>query len=427
MEGVAIKEENKTIVTVVDSIMGSGKTTWSIDYINKNQSENILYITPFLDEVNRIITNCLGSREFNQPINKGKGKLYALNDLLMCQDDIAATHELFKHLDKDSMEYIKNGHYTLILDEVLNVIEPYNIKKDDLKILKDSGCIRIDEEGFIIWNKDKLEYDTNFNDIKQLAENNSLICINDIVLLWRYPPEIFKLFDKIYVLTYLFEASILKYYFDIYNIQYTKKSISHSNNGYEICDFYYPSTEQFTELIRVYDGNLNNNFHQKETGLSSNWFTAIQNKKSIKQIQNNVYNYLANIVKAKSESILWTTFKKQESKLKGKGYSKRFLSCNCRSTNAYVDAYNLAYLLNVYLHPSVNQFFLQRDSYVNQDLYALSEMLQWIWRSRIRKQESINIYIPSFRMRCLLNNWLNGKITICETLCNENYGENLVS
>jgi len=44
-------------ITVVDSIMGSGKTSWSIQYINRNVFDNFLYITPFLDEVNRIIKN----------------------------------------------------------------------------------------------------------------------------------------------------------------------------------------------------------------------------------------------------------------------------------------------------------------------------------------------------------------------------------
>lgn len=32
-------------ITVVDSIMGSGKTSWSIQYINENEMENVLYIS----------------------------------------------------------------------------------------------------------------------------------------------------------------------------------------------------------------------------------------------------------------------------------------------------------------------------------------------------------------------------------------------
>ena len=44
-------------ITVVDNPMGTGKTSWSIQYINDNQFENILYITPFLSEVERILDN----------------------------------------------------------------------------------------------------------------------------------------------------------------------------------------------------------------------------------------------------------------------------------------------------------------------------------------------------------------------------------
>ena len=43
---------------------------------------------------------------------------------------------------------------------------------------------------------------------------------------------------------------------------------------------------------------------------------------------------------------------------------------------------------------------------VDNDAFALAEMLQWIWRSAIRDDKSINIYIPSERMRNLLIGWL---------------------
>ena len=42
-------------ITVIDSIMGSGKTTWAIDYMNKAPADQkFIYITPFLNEVDRI-------------------------------------------------------------------------------------------------------------------------------------------------------------------------------------------------------------------------------------------------------------------------------------------------------------------------------------------------------------------------------------
>lgn len=385
--------------------MGSGKTSWSIQHINKNTFDNFLYITPFLDEVNRIIKN--SNRDFKQPINKGNGKLDSINELLACQSDIASTHELFKHLDEESRVNIKEGHYTLILDEVLNVIEPYdNIRNDDMKLLKESGCVTVDDDGFVIWNKEKMDYDTKYNEIKILADNRSLIYINQKLLLWRYPPEIFTLFDKIYILTYLFESSILKNYFDLYQIVYEQKSISEQNGKYDIVNFFVPDTSIYIEKINIYDGKLNENVYQKINGLSVTWFRAKINQDNTKQIKRNLYNYFSNILNAKAETIMWTTFKDYRNRLKGKGYSNQFVSYNCRSTNDYDDRFNLAYCVNVYLHPGITQFFKQRGINIDEDLYGLSEMIQWIWRSRIRKGENINIYIPSIRMRNLLIAWM---------------------
>lgn len=385
--------------------MGSGKTSWSIQHINRNSFENFLYITPFLDEVNRIIKN--SNRDFKQPINRGNGKLDSINELLACQSDIASTHELFKHLDEESRENIKEGHYILILDEVLNVIEPYdNIRNDDMKLLKESGCVTVDDDGFVIWNKDKMDYDTKYNEIKILADNRSLIYINQKLLLWRYPPEMFTLFDKTYILTYLFESSILKNYFDLYQIEYKQKSIAEKDGEYHITDYFVPDTSIYIEKINIYDGKLNENIYQKINGLSVTWYRAKINQENINQIKRNLYNYFSNILNAKAETIMWTTFKDYRSRLKGKGYSNQFVSYNCRSTNDYDDRFNLAYCVNVYLHPGITQFFKQRRINIDEDLYGLSEMIQWIWRSRIRKGEGINMYIPSIRMRNLLNAWM---------------------
>lgn len=402
--------------------MGSGKTSWSIQHINESPFENVLYITPFLNEVERIIENT--NRDFKQPSYKGGTKLQNLNELLACQYDIASTHELFKKLTDESREYIQNGHYTLILDEVLSAIDPYDdIKKDDMKLLQDSGCITIDEDGFVIWNQDKADYDTQYNRIKILAENKSLLYVNQKLLLWRYPPEIFTLFDNVYILTYLFDASILKNYFDLYHIQYMKKSIVHENDKYVLSDFYIPDTKKYSPLIDIYNGKMNTNIAQKQNGLSSTWFKiqSKSNNKIIQQLKSNLKNYFLNILKAKSDTIMWTSFKDYQSKLRGKGYAKEFkteqlkevdkaygfLACNARATNKYAECYNLAYCVNIYLHPAISQFFYQKGIKVDEDLYGLSEMIQWIWRSRIRNGEKINIYIPSVRMRTLLKSWLD--------------------
>ena len=67
---------------------------------------------------------------------------------------------------------------------------------------------------------------------------------------------------------------------------------------------------------------------------------------------------------------------------------------------------NVAYLVNRYLNPVVKNFFKSRNVEVDEDGYALSEMLQFIWRSAIREYREINVYIPSSRMRDLLLIWI---------------------
>ena len=62
---------------------------------------------------------------------------------------------------------------------------------------------------------------------------------------------------------------------------------------------------------------------------------------------------------------------------------------------------------NTFYHPTVKNYFTDRNVVVHDDLYSLSEMVQLIWRSRIRKNEKIYVYIPSSRMRSLFKFWLN--------------------
>lgn len=417
-EHSAAPDTNMSHITVIDAIMGSGKTSWAIQYMN-NTPSHFLYITPFLSEIDRIKSSV--HKPFYSPANRGKGKLENLNTLLMGNENIAATHELFKHVDNDTKMYLKAGHYVLILDEVLDVLEPIKMRKGDLKILQQSECISIDEKCYVNWNPDKTDYDTRYNDLKALAQAHCLICVNENILLWQYPPEVFQLFDQIYIMTYMFEASILKYFFELFDIPYQKRSITHTTDliqhdkkYYSLCDYTRPDTMQYRNKIHVYMGTLNYNFlpeYQRLSNysLSKSWFSSAQDEESseiMDQLQKNIENYFRNVRNSKTKENMWTTFKDYASKLKGKGYTRGFVNCSSRSTNDYQEKKCLAYCLNLYFHPGIMAYLIKNQIYPNQDSYALSQMLQWIWRSAIRNGEEIWIYVPSRRMRRLLYEWM---------------------
>lgn len=117
---------------------------------------------------------------------------------------------------------------------------------------------------------------------------------------------------------------------------------------------------------------------------------------------------------------MWTTLLSQvndenstakvKTLLSGGGYTNGFVSCNARATNEYKTKVSLAFLLNRFLNPLDKGFFEDKQVKINEDLWALSELLQWVWRSRIREGHPINVYVPARRMRELLISYLNNEI-----------------
>ncbi|MBD2746167.1 hypothetical protein IC232_05570 [Microvirga sp. BT688] len=68
---------------------------------------------------------------------------------------------------------------------------------------------------------------------------------------------------------------------------------------------------------------------------------------------------------------------------------------------------SLAYLCNVFHNPLIKGYFEDRGITVYEELHALSEMIQWVWRSQIRDSKPIKAFIPSERMRSLFIRWLH--------------------
>ena len=83
-------------ITVIDAPPGYGKTSWSINFMNESKFERFIYISPFLDEVKRVVKSC-DKREFRTPDERlGKGsKRNHFYELLDSGVNICSTHALF--------------------------------------------------------------------------------------------------------------------------------------------------------------------------------------------------------------------------------------------------------------------------------------------------------------------------------------------
>lgn len=395
-------------VSVIDAVMGAGKTTFMLEYINEAPAnQKFIYITPFLDEVERV-KKTVKSRKFVSPTNAVEGgrKLTSLKRQIENGDNIAATHSLFEMADAELIELLEASNYTLVLDEVMSPISRASVSPSDMRILLEKNFIRI-EQNRVEWTASELEYEYGkFDDIRLLAKAGTLFYHRDKFLIWAFPAEVFRAFNRVYVMTYLFEAQIQSYYFNLYDIPYDLKSIQ---DGQIVpYDGKRDNRTELIKLIDIYEGD-HNKHGEGRTALSKGWLGR-RNDVELDAIQKSLYSYVRRIAKAKSNEVLWTTLKDYQFDFSGKGYAKGFTALNLRATNDYSTRSTLAYIYNRFMNPVETSFFQDNGVTVNEDLLAVSDLLQWIWRSRIRNGEPINLYIPSERMRGLLKAWANYEI-----------------
>lgn len=412
-------------MVVVDSIMGSGKTSWAIQYINQSPTTTkFIFITPYLSEIDRIIENT--TKQFVQPEQKGKkSKLESLKAAIVNGDNIVSTHALFKRCDAELIQLLETENYILILDEVLEVIDEVKITEDDIKILinsvDDEGepIVTVGKHGEVSWNA--TNYDCgNFQPIRNLANAGNLVLFNESKMYWLFPTDLFQAFNQVYILTYMFEGQIQCYYYRLFNLKFTYKAVGYTESyGYYLKGYegrQGESLQGLKSLINIYYSSSSDTRDMNIIGEKFNAFSKshlnlyLKNPKYKEVVKKNSYNFYRHKMQCSTKKVIWTTFKDYQKLLTPMGLKKSFVSLNARATNEYAAATTCIYLANRYMNPMIKQFFHSHDIKVNEDLFALSELLQWLFRSAIRNDEPINIYIPSARMRTLLEKYLNNEI-----------------
>ena len=424
-------------IIIIDAIMGTGKSTFLIqEIINKNPDSRFLCVVPTIDKTNSKNELILGEvgrymQEINavtfQPETR-PSKSKDLQRLIASDRNIVTSHALIQNIDETTMDLLRKSNYTLIIDECLDVIHEYKTRfraSDGISIFNDQ-YVTADSNGLLCWNyeKDKKlhqnHYQGRWDDIKRLCEQKALMCMikqngesSRHTIMWTLPPSFFSLFNATFIATYLWNGSMQKKYFDLFQIPYQHMSLI---DGKLIP--YSPEQERklrsrYAELIDIYHGNLNtigDSSKKDRYPLSKSWY---QRKKRedpsyLLRLKNNTYNYFRNISQTKANENMFTVFKDFRKDVSSAGYAKGFVACNAKATNSFRHKKSLAYLIDYHPPTGLLQFFHSYGINVDPDQFALSELLQWIWRSGIRDMQPISLYIPSARMRILLENWLAG-------------------
>lgn len=403
------------MVKVCDAIMGSGKSQSAIAYINEHPEKKFVYITPYLDEADRIAEGCQDAN-FIKPTNQLKefnhSKLEHTKHLLRHGKNISTTHAAFISYTEDMIENISKHKYTLICDEVIDVLqEVEEAQCCDIQVILDAGYLVLEDGIYRLGDK---EYPGGLlNKLFKLMACNNIMQGKSHgkgvdMFYWLLPDAVLRAFSDVFVLTYLFDGQDFQWFLEKNGIEYEYIGIRRDETGYHFSDSMEYTPEYVASLkdkIHILDNEKMNQIGDGAHDLSKNWYT--RKPEEHKRLKNNVSNFFRHIhADKKSKVRMWGTYKEDVKKVSGDGYKNSHLPFNARATNDYRDRNVLSYLVNVFQSPG-KKYILKMDGYeYDEDKYALSTMVQWIWRSAIRDGEEIYLYVPSRRMRTLLQNWI---------------------
>ena len=408
-----------TKIYVVDALMGTGKTSAVMRFLEdslESTEDRFLYISPFRKDMQNLISRVskmCTKNHFYTPERVDGALLNGFKKLLREKKNIASTHALFKRYDEEVLELLKEGKYHLIIDEAMDCLEDAKLPVHPLswQSWMDYGIITENKTtGLLDIHLDMLdETFFGYDFLKELDKYN-VAYDHGHTLFFKIPINRFDVFKDVTILTYMFKYSIQYYYFMSDKKKYTIKYryVGKDERGFKLVD-------RIKDAIRLKpdpslfnliegDGGVNHVglSTDKRRALSKTWFSTADKrplKESIKTVVRDIW-------KCDESDLIWTVFKNNREEIGGD--MDGFLSCGARSTNEYMDRHHVIYGINRYMNTSLPLYFGKRGVEVDQDMWALQDMLQWIYRSAVRKGEPINLYIPSKRMRNLLKMWLEG-------------------
>lgn len=406
-------------IELLDSIMGSGKSTAVLNWCEANPNTAFLYVTPLLSESEVRVVNACSEAKFVAPNTdvdfKTKGA--HLLDLLQSGVNISITHALYASLKKEHLYWIKENKYTLILDEEVSFIEPLGdaYTKADFEYLKHLKQLEVDETGKLVWLDDSIGDDTKYSKLANMCRLSMVYQAkrSEHMFVTQLPMELITCAQRVILLTYLFKGSILDTFLSMKGITvkpFTEVGVRHISKKDLIPLIEFVGERQ----VKEWAGE----------SLSSTWYKD-STPKQLAKIANSI-RAIGNTAKVKGNELVWCTPSSvAQPKLRGGkkvtpiGFGAGvgdlnsdgfvigcYLPCTSRATNIYRERSVLVHCYNRFPHQTVAAFLSDYGGMVDANQFALSELVQWVWRSCIRDGNPIKLCILSKRMRKLFQDWL---------------------
>ncbi len=443
-----IIDEKNLKFNIIDSPMGTGKSTAIINYLKKatrftnDTNERFIVFVPTTTEKERFIEETGAKTPKKTPFRE------SVLELIKNGENIVTTHALYDLFGEEFEMVLKEAdyQYTAIFDETpsffKNIVGASRLKKDDqsvirwgnadVRLMQKENIIKL-QDGKVEYNLDSEyeHYDSNnkaFHDIKKMTEQCDLYphghdkdgYFTSIIAFAKR--SLFECFHEVWFCTYLSCGNMIDVYCHVNHIDMVyyhvenDKIVKNTNGEYKL---YFPQGLERLEM-------LDDSYGMKES-LSKEYFR--KNTKAGKNIGidflkgrcRKAYEYMKGYG-IKANTFIYTTFKEYSNVLKQRKVPNRFIPCNTKATNDYSSCIGVGYACNRFFDVSCTHFLSNLASQrqderikLNNDIYALSELIQFIWRSNIRVKDSnkkIYVWIPDKRMKGLLIDFIKGAVEV---------------
>lgn len=411
------------VVEVLDALMGSGKTHAIIEYMSKHQDKPWLYISPMLEEVDSRVPDRAEELNFeffvpiqSEVMTKSESCLKALQQGM----NVCCTHNLMYKFTKQHLEAIKEHGYNVVSDEELNLINGYNLKKSDVDFLISNNLLDVDEEsGQVVFLDETMSLDAKYGDVKARADLGMLYAAkrSSKFMVVQLSPKIIDCSERFILLTYNYKDSLMQTFLDMHKYQYKKfDEVKLFKTDEEI-------KKDLIERIEFVETPSTKKIQSKYS-LSKSWWVAATKEQRL-EVSRAVRSVLRDSG-LKRELMFYTAPKDYVTASKGfetryigaepqtdkQGntleHTRTFIACNARSTNKYADKQLAVQAYNLFPNQSVKAFLQGQGYVVQDDVFALNMMLQWLFRGCIRNkgETKLKVAFLSKRMSVLFKEWL---------------------
>lgn len=395
-----------TTIEYLDALPGTGKSTAIFKWMTERKEEKYIYVSPLLSEVTERVQKEVPNLNFKSP--EGYSKSVDLLKLLEDGENISCTHALFLKMGETHWQSVKGQGYIVILDEEIAVIEKFNEgKKGDLPLLISLGECSIEgpySKVILKGNAEKFKA-SSLNGVVEAAHQGILYTSKSgnqrDFLVTQVPVDLLIAAKRVVVLTYMFEGSMLHKFLELHNVKSEK--------------FQIPLFKTNQDVLSDLHKRINFKTTRAIDAISRFRLSATFYEGATRQQLDRIGDALRSVTRNVPDDKLLVTLPKTNAE-KGSKYvgnskmravSNSWLWAGTRATNDHADKNVIVHLYNRYPNANVKAYFQSHGYPIDDDHFALSELLQFIFRSSLRKGESVDLYIASPRMKKLLIDWLN--------------------